>query len=57
MDTPNPAWLKMLAQATTIEVMFPSALTITTIIMSKSKSKIWHLFVNKINIMKDSKAF
>jgi heme/copper-type cytochrome/quinol oxidase subunit 1 len=44
MDTPNPAWLKMLAQAATFGVIFPSALTIMTIMMYIFRSKIkWNL--------------
>lgn len=44
MDTPNPTWLKMLAQAATFGVIFPSALTIMTIMMYILRSKIkWNL--------------
>lgn len=44
MDTPNPAWLKMLAQVATFGVIFPSALTIMTIMMYIFRSKIkWNL--------------
>ncbi len=44
MDTPNPAWLMMLAQAATFGVIFPSAFTIMTIMMYIFRSKIkWNL--------------
>jgi cytochrome c oxidase subunit I len=44
MDTPNPAWLKMLAQVATFGVIFPSALTVMTIMMYIFRSKIkWNL--------------
>jgi heme/copper-type cytochrome/quinol oxidase subunit 1 len=39
LDTPNPAWLKMLAQAATFGVIFPSALTIMTIMMYIFRSR------------------
>ncbi|HZD34140.1 MAG TPA: cbb3-type cytochrome c oxidase subunit I [Nitrososphaeraceae archaeon] len=44
MDMPNPDWLKMLSQAATFGVIFPSALTIMTIMMYVFRSKIkWNL--------------
>ena len=44
MDTPNPTWLKMLAQVATFGVIFPSALTIMTVMMYIFRSKIkWNL--------------
>ncbi len=44
MDMPNPDWLKMLSQAATFGVIFPSALTIMTIMMYVFRSRIkWNL--------------
>jgi len=44
MDMPNPDWLKMMAQAATFGVIFPSALTIMTIMMYVFRSRIrWNL--------------
>ncbi len=44
MDMPNPVWLAMLAQVATMGVIFPSALTIMTIMMYVFRSRIkWNL--------------
>src|SRR5918996_96623 len=44
MDTPNPTWLKMLAQAATFGVIFPSGLTIMTLMMYILRSRIkWNM--------------
>jgi NADH dehydrogenase len=44
MDMPNPDWLKMLSQVATFGVIFPSALTIMTIMMYVFRSRIkWNL--------------
>lgn len=44
MDMPNPAWLEMLAQAASFGIVFPSGLTIMTIMMYILRSRIkWNM--------------
>ena len=44
MDTPNPVWLQMLSQAATFGVVFPSGLTIMTVMMYIFRSRIkWNV--------------
>jgi Cytochrome C and Quinol oxidase polypeptide I len=44
MDTPNPAWLQILSQTATFGVVFPSGLTIMTIMMYLFRSRIrWNI--------------
>src|SRR5919198_1207770 len=44
MDTPNPVWLQMLSQAATFGVVFPSGLTIMTVMMYILRSRIkWNV--------------
>ncbi|HYY49661.1 MAG TPA: cbb3-type cytochrome c oxidase subunit I [Nitrososphaeraceae archaeon] len=44
MDTPNPVWLQMLSQAATFGVVFPSGLTIMTVMMYIFRSRIrWNI--------------
>jgi heme/copper-type cytochrome/quinol oxidase subunit 1 len=44
LDTPNPAWLQMLSQAATFGVIFPSGLTIMTVMMYLFRSRIkWNV--------------
>src|SRR5919106_3082601 len=40
MDTPNPAWLQMLSQAASFGIVFPSGLTLMTIMMYFFRSRI-----------------
>jgi cytochrome c oxidase subunit 1 len=40
MDTPNPAWLQMLSQAASFGIVFPSGLTLMTIMMYIFRSRI-----------------
>jgi cytochrome c oxidase subunit 1 len=44
MDTPNPVWLQILSQTATFGVVFPSGLTIMTIMMYLFRSRIrWNI--------------
>jgi cytochrome c oxidase subunit 1 len=44
MDMPNPAWLEMVAQAASFGIVFPSGLTIMTIMMYILRSRIvWNI--------------
>ncbi|MGD1836119.1 MAG: cbb3-type cytochrome c oxidase subunit I [Nitrososphaeraceae archaeon] len=44
MDMPNPEWLKFIAQTSSLAIVFPSGLTIMTIMMYIFRSKIsWNL--------------
>lgn len=44
MDMPNPDWLKFIAQTSSLAIIFPSGLTIMTIMMYIFRSKIsWNL--------------
>jgi heme/copper-type cytochrome/quinol oxidase subunit 1 len=44
LDTPNPSWLQMLSQAATFGVIFPSGLTIMTVMMYLFRSRIkWNV--------------
>jgi cytochrome c oxidase subunit I len=44
MDTPNPAWLQILSQTATFAIVFPSGLTIMTIMMYLFRSRIrWNI--------------
>lgn len=44
MDMPNPDWLKFIAQTSSLAIVFPSGLTIMTIMMYIFRSKIsWNL--------------
>jgi len=44
MDTPNPAWLQILSQTATFAIVFPSGLTIMTVMMYLFRSRIrWNI--------------
>jgi cytochrome c oxidase subunit 1 len=44
MDTPNPTWLQMLSQAASFGIVFPSGLTLMTIMMYIFRSRIkWNI--------------
>jgi len=44
MDMPNPDWLKLIAQTSSLAIVFPSSLTIMTIMLYIFRSKIsWNL--------------
>jgi cytochrome c oxidase subunit I len=44
MDTPNPAWLQILSQTATFGIVFPSGLTLMTIMMYIFRSRIkWNI--------------
>jgi cytochrome c oxidase subunit 1 len=44
MDTPNPVWLQMIAQTASFGIVFPSALTIMTVMMYIFRSRIkWNI--------------
>jgi cytochrome c oxidase subunit 1 len=44
MDTPNPAWLQILSQTATFRIVFPSGLTLMTIMMYIFRSRIkWNI--------------
>ena len=44
MDTPNPAWLQILSQTATFGIVFPSCLTLMTIMMYIFRSRIkWNI--------------
>jgi len=44
MDIPNPVWLQMVAQTASLRIVWPSAMTIITVLMFTWRSKMtWNI--------------